>query len=307
MGKLNINRRKFVTALSLGTAHLLLSNPLYASGSRVYSANPLQKIKLGNSGLQTTLLGVGTGVHAGNRTSFLTRQEKNKSLDTLLHAYDKGFRNFDCADTYGTHGMVSEVLPKMNRDEMMITSKIWVRSGGIPDDERPDANIVVDRFRKELNTDYIDLVQIHCMVDPDWTQTQKRQMDILENLKAKGIIRAHGVSVHSLEAMKDALKSPWVDVIHVRINPYGIAMDKPDPQEVVEVIHQLHQSGKGIIGMKLVGDGKLRDDSEKIDNSLRFVLGLESVDMMIIGFEDTQQIDNYIGRVENALSNINKG
>ncbi len=307
MGKLNMNRRKFVTALSLGTAHLLLSNPLYASGSRMYSANPLQKVKLGNSGLETTLLGVGTGVHAGNRTSFLTRQEKDKSLNTLRHAYDLGFRNFDCADTYGTHGMVSEVLPKMNRDEMMITSKIWVRSGGIPDQERPDADVVVDRFRKELNTDYIDLVQIHCMVDADWTQTQKRQMDIMENLKAKGIIKAHGVSVHSLEAMKDALKSPWVDVIHVRINPYGIAMDKPDPQEVVEVIHQLHQSGKGIIGMKLVGDGKLRDDSEKIDKSLQFVLGLQSVDMMIIGFEDTQQIDNYIGRVEKTLAGINKG
>ncbi len=307
MGKLNMNRRKFVGALSLGTAHLLFSNPLYAGNSRAYSANPLQKIKLGNSGLQTTLLGFGTGIHASNRTSFMTRQERNKSLDTLLYAYDKGFRNFDCADTYGTHGMMAEILPKMNRDELMITSKMWVRSGGIPDKERPDADVVIDRFRKELNTDYIDLVQIHCMVDPNWTETQKRQMDIMENLKAKGIIRAHGVSVHSLEAMKDALKSPWVDVIHVRINPYGIAMDKPEPEEVVEVIHQLHKSGKGIIGMKLVGDGKLRDDSVKIDKSLRFVLGLESVDMMIVGFESEEQIDNYTNRVKKALAEIVRG
>lgn len=162
--------------------------------------------------------------------------------------------------------------------------------------------MVVERFRKELNSDYIDLVQIHCMVDENWTETQKKQMDILEDLKAKGIIRAHGVSVHSLEAMKDALASRWVDVIHVRINPYGIAMDRPDPEEVVEVIHQLHNAGKGIIGMKLVGNGKLRDDSKKIDNSLRFVLGLGSVDMMIVGFEEKEQIDNYLGRVEKALN-----
>ena len=189
----------------------------------------------------------------------------------------------------------------------MITSKMWVRSGGIPDKERPDADIVIDRFRRELNTDYIDLVQIHCMVDPNWTDIYKRQMDIMENLKAKGIIRAHGVSVHSLDAMKDALKSPWVDVIHVRINPYGIAMDKPEPEEVVDVIHQLHKSGKGIIGMKLIGDGKLRDDSEKINKALRFVLGLESVDMMIIGFENNDQIDNYVARVDNALAKINAG
>lgn len=307
MSKININRRKFIGALGLGTAHLMFSNPLYASGSRAYSMDPLQKITLGDTGIETTLLGIGTGVHATNRTSFLTRQDMGKSIEVIEHAYDKGIRNFDLADTYGTHPIMAEALKKMKREELTLTSKIWVRDGGIPENERPDADVVVDRFRKELNTDYIDLVQIHCMVEENWTETQKRQMDILEDLKAKGIIRAHGVSVHSLSAMKDALKSSWVDVIHVRINPYGIAMDKPEPEEVVEVIHQLHKSGKGIIGMKLVGNGKLRDDSEKIDNALRFVLGLRSVDMMIVGFESTGQIDNYINRIENALVHINKG
>lgn len=299
-----MNRRKFVGALSLGTAHVLFSNPLYAGISQINSLNPLQKVKLGNSGIETTMLGVGTGVHGGNRTSFLTRQDKQKSLALLQYAYDKGFRYFDSADTYGTHQYLAELLPKMNREEITITSKIWVRDGGIPEPERPDANIVVDRFRKELNTDYIDLVQIHCMEEKNWTETQKKQMDILDDLKSKGIIKAHGVSVHSLDAMKDAINSPWVDVIHVRINPYGIAMDKPEPEEVVEVIHQLHKSGKGVIGMKLIGDGKLQNESEKIDNALRFVLGLGSVDMMIIGFQEITQIDNYLSRVEKALTEM---
>lgn len=299
-----MHRRNFVRALSLGTAHLLFSNALYAGQTRYTSANPLQKVKLGKSGLETTLLGIGTGVHAGNRTSFLTRQDKNKSLDLLYHAYDKGIRFFDCADSYGTHGLVAEAMKKMDRSEITVSSKIWVRGGGIPEPERPDANIVVDRFRKELDTDCIDLVQIHCMVEENWTETQKRQMDILENLKAKGIIRAHGVSVHSLDAMEDAANSPWVDVIHVRINPYGIAMDKPEPEQVVKVINKLHKSGKGVIGMKLVGNGELRNQSEKIDHALRFVLGLETVDMMIIGFEENAQIDNYLARTETALTEL---
>jgi len=308
MENFNMNRRKFVSALGLGTAHLLLSNPLFASTpGRFASSNPVQKIKLGKSGIETSLIGIGTGVHAGNRTSYLTKQDRQKSLALLQHTYDSGIRNFDCADSYGTHDIVAEALAKKNREEYTLTSKIWVRGGGIPEPERPDANVVIDRFRKELKTDYIDLVQIHCMVDENWTETQKKQMDILENLKVKGIIRAHGVSVHSLDAMKEAVKSPWVDVIHVRINPYGMAMDKPDPKEVVEVIQQLHKAGKGVIGMKLVGDGKLRYDSKKIDDSLRFVLGLGCVDMMIIGFEETEQIDNYIGRVEKSLLEINRG
>jgi len=129
-------------------------------------------------------------------------------------------------------------------------------------------------------------------------------MDILEDLKAKGIIKAHGVSVHSLDAMKTAATDPWVDVLHARINPYGIAMDKPEPAEVVEVIHQLHAAGKGVIGMKLVGNGKLRDESEKIDHSLRFVLGLGSVDMMIVGFENEEQVDNYLDRTGTVLKEI---
>jgi aryl-alcohol dehydrogenase-like predicted oxidoreductase len=142
------------------------------------------------------------------------------------------------------------------------------------------------------------------MVTSEWTETEKRQMDILSDLKSKGIIRAHGVSVHTWEAMKTAVESPWVDVLHARINPYGIAMDKPEPEEVVSLIHKLHDSGKGVIGMKLVGGGEYVEESDKIDNALRFVLGLGSVDMIIVGFQEEAQIDNYTGRMKSALSEI---
>lgn len=304
MGINELNRRKFIAALSLGTAHLLFNNQLNASEKPIYSKDPTQLVMLGNSGITTSLLGMGTGVHGGNRSSAMTRQEKSKSIEAIQYALERGVRFFDCADTYGTHQLVAEALKNEDRHKLTLSSKIWVRSGGIPEPERPDADKVVDRFRKELNTDYLDIVQIHCMVDNNWTDTQKRQMDILENLKSKGIIKAHGVSVHSLDAMKDALHNPWVDVIHVRINPYGIAMDKPDPSEVVEVIFQLHDSGKGVIGMKLIGDGKYKDDSEKIDNALKFVLGLGTVDMMIVGFERKEQIENYLERMEIALGRL---
>ncbi len=190
-------------------------------------------------------------------------------------------------------------LKVLQRDKYTLSSKIWVSDGGIPEPERPDADIVVDRFRKELNTDYLDLVQIHCMTSATWTDEQKKQMDILENLKARKIIRAHGVSVHSLQAMEAAAESPWVDVIHVRINPFGASMDSKDPAQVLPVIEKMHKSGKGIIGMKIVGGGNFNNDSEKIDQSLKYVLGLGTVDMIIVGFENPEQIDNYIGRIKN--------
>jgi len=273
-----------------------LASPVNPPG---LSANAFQIVRLGKSGLKSTLLGMGTGFSGYNRSSNITRAGVAEPL--IRQAYEKGIRFFDCADSYGTHSFTAAALKGIPRENFTLSSKIWVSQGGIPEPERPDADIVVDRFRKELNTDYIDLIQIHCMTDREWTDKQKKQMDILENLKAKKIIHAHGVSVHSLEAMEACVESPWVDVVHVRVNPYGEAMDKKDPALVIPVIQKLHKAGKGIIGMKLIGNGKFRNDADKIDESLKYVLGLGTVDMIIVGFELPEQIDNYIGRVVTTL------
>jgi aryl-alcohol dehydrogenase-like predicted oxidoreductase len=259
-------------------------------------ADPFMLISLGKTGIKTTLLGMGTGFSGYNRSSNITRAGVAESL--MRQAYNKGIRFFDCADSYGTHPFTAAALRGIPREKYVLSSKIWVSPGGIPEPERPGADVLIDRFRKELNTDYLDIVQIHSMTDSRWTDTQKRQMDLLENLKAKKIIRAHGVSVHSLEAMEAASESDWVDVIHVRVNPFGESMDRKDPAEVIPVIEKLHKAGKGVIGMKLIGNGKFRDDSDKIDASLKYVLELGTVDMIIVGFELPEQIDNYIGRIE---------
>ena len=302
MGKSKLTRRQFVTAtLTAGAGTILLGKTTLASPyvpGRL-PADPFQIVQLGKTGIKTTLLGMGTGFSGGNRSSNITRAGVAEPL--IRQAYDKGIRFFDCADSYGTHTFTAAALKGVPREKYVLSSKIWVSQGGIPEPERPDADVVIERFRKELNTDYLDIVQIHCMTDAQWTDKQKKQMDILENLKAKKIIRAHGVSVHSLEALAACVESPWVDVVHVRVNPYGESMDRKDPAEVIPIVEKLHNAGKGIIGMKLIGNGKFRNDSEKIDASLKYVLGLGTVDMIIVGFELPEQIDNYIGRIENVI------
>ncbi|MCE5347960.1 MAG: aldo/keto reductase [Bacteroidales bacterium] len=301
MAKRNLTRRQFVTNLTVGAGSVLLGEVTLASpgSSSASPADPFRIVRLGKSGIKTTLLGMGTGFSGYNRSSNITRAGVAESL--IRQAYEKGIRFFDCADSYGTHPYTAAALKGIARETYTLSSKIWLGEGGIPEPDRPDADIVVDRFRRELNTDYLDIVQIHCMTDPRWTEKQKRQMDILENLKARKIIRAHGVSVHSLEAMEACVDCSWVDVVHVRINPYGEAMDKNDPSLVIPVIEKLHKKGKGIIGMKLIGNGKFRNSPEKIDESLKYVLGLGTVDMIIVGFELPGQIDNYIGRIKNTV------
>jgi predicted aldo/keto reductase-like oxidoreductase len=305
MKKNTFSRREFMTTLTAGAGSVILGRNVLSLSPFIPEASldPFRLVTLGKTGIKTTLLGMGTGFNAGNRSSAIIRAGISVANTLIRSAYEKGIRYFDCADSYGTHNSVGEALKGFPRESYTIGTKIWVGKGGIPEAERPDANIVVDRFRKELNTDYIDLVQIHCMTTTDWTTQYKQQMDLLEDLKAKKIIRAHGVSVHSLEAMEAAASSPWVDVIHVRINPYGEAMDKKDPGLVIPVIEKIHNAGKGVIGMKLIGNGKFRADSEKIDASLKYVLGLGTVDMIIVGFELPEQIDNYAGRIVSVLKN----
>jgi aryl-alcohol dehydrogenase-like predicted oxidoreductase len=301
MKKNKITRRQFVRTVSAGAGTIIIGHTALGAVAekKPVQAGPFKTITLGKTGIKTTMLGMGTGFSGYNRSSNITRAGVAESV--IKAAYEKGIRFFDCADSYGTHPYTASALKGIDRDSYVLGSKIWLSQGGIPEPERPDANVVIDRFRKELNTDYIDLVQIHCMTDSKWTDAHKRQMDILENLKAKKIIKAHGVSVHSLEAMQAAAESPWVDVIHVRINPFGESMDNKDPNMVVPVIEKMHKSGKGVIGMKLIGNGKFRNDSDKIDESLKYVLGLGTVDLIIVGFEKPEQIDNYTGRIQKAL------
>ena len=299
MGKSKLTRRQFVkTTIAAGAGTVLLGKTAFAlpGKSIMFNADPFQTVTLGKTGIKTTLLGMGTGFSGYNRSSNITRAGVAESI--IHNAYEKGIRFFDCADSYGTHPFTASALKGVPRENYTLSSKMWVSQGGIPEPDRPDADVVIERFRKELNTDYLDIVQIHCMTDHEWTDKQKKQMDILENLKAKKIIRAHGVSVHSLEAMEACVGNPWIDVIHVRVNPFGEAMDKKDPSLVVPVIEKLHKEGKGIIGMKLIGNGSFRNDSDKIDESLKYVLGLGTVDMIIVGFELPEQIDNYIERVK---------
>ncbi len=297
-----LNRREFITrSVGAGAGSIVLGKSVLDIDQPAVSSvkDPLQKVSLGKTGITTSFLGMGTGFNGWNRSSNITRAGVAESL--IRQAYEKGIRFFDCADTYGTHKYAAAGLKNFPREKYTLVTKMWTGQGGLPEPDRPDAAITIDRFRKELNTDYIDLVQLHCLTDGKWTDSQKSFMDSLENLKSRNIIRAHGVSVHSLEAMKAAAESEWVDVIHVRINPYGEAMDSKNPDEIIPVIRKMHESGKGIIGMKLIGNGNFRDDSEKIDNSLRFVLRLGTVDMITVGFEKPEQIDNYLLRIMNTI------
>ncbi len=263
--------------------------------------DPCESVTLGRSSIKATRLGFGTGMKGGRGESNLTRLGRDRCQAVLRHGYDRGIRFFDCADIYGTHPYIIPALRDIPRHDYVISSKVWLRRRRrAAEAEMPDVEAAIQRFLKELNTNYIDIVQIHCVIDAEWNEEFRKQMDILAELKRKGIIRAHGVSVHSLEALKTAADEPWVDIVHARINAYGDKMDATC-EEVEPVIRRIHDAGKGLIAMKLIGEGDFRYSDEKIDGSIDYALNLGCVNMVIIGFEDESEIDNYQQRIRKTL------
>ena len=246
-------------------------------------------VTLGKTGIKTSRLAMGTGTYGFGHTSQQSKLGVKGLSDILLNGYDQGLRFFDSADAYGSHPHVAEALKSTQRDKVTVLTKSWSRD---PDGIRAD----LDRFRRELKTDYIDVFLMHCLTDGDWTERHKGAMDVLSEAKQKGIIRAHGCSCHSIEALRAAAASPWVEVDLVRINPIGSHMDA-DPATVVSVIKQMKASGKGIIGMKILGQGDLRN---RQDEAIKYALSLGLLDAFTIGAESRAEQNDLVRRISAA-------
>lgn len=294
---MKIKRRDFLEGAAVGAGGLVLGlGAVEAAPTRPPTFDPYELVALGKTKLKVSRVGLGTGMHGGGRKSNQTRLGRAKFQALIRGAYQRGIRWFDLADTYGSHPYFATSLKGVPREKYVIVSKIWFHRGTLPERARPNADVVVRRFLKELKTDYIDLVLLHFMHQPDWPKAFRKQMDLLAGLKAKGVIRAHGVSCHSLGALAAAAREPWVDSIHARINPYGVRMDGP-AAKVAPVLRTAHQNGKGVVGMKLIGEGRFRRSDRARDESVRYVLGLKCVDTMVVGFERLSEVDDFAARV----------
>jgi aryl-alcohol dehydrogenase-like predicted oxidoreductase len=291
-----MQRRDFLSssARTLGAAFLAKSAVARAA---LIDPEPLPKkftaqdeVVLGNTGIRTSRLAMGTGTVGFAGASNQTRLGTSPLVRLLLDGYhDNGLRFYDAADSYGSHPYVAEALKQIPRDKVTVLTKTDNRNPKtLPAD--------LDRFRHELGVDYIDIVLIHCAMDGEWTTHYRGVMDVLSEAKHKGAIRAHGVSCHTLPALQAAAASPWVDVDLVRLNPIGSHMDS-DPETVIGVVKQMRAQGKGIVGMKILGQGDLRD---KPSEAIRYALGTGVLDAFTIGAESRQQQNDLIHRIAAA-------
>jgi len=281
-----MKRREFITRTAAGFGAAWLGSKVAFSKASIARVSATDTVTLGKTGIQTSLLAMGTGTVGSGHHSHQTALGIEGLSDLLRHGYDQGLRFFDVADSYGSHPHAAEALKHIPREKVTILTKSWARDAA---GMRAD----IERFRKELSADYIDILLMHCLTEDDWTTRFRPAMDVLEEAREKGIIRAHGCSCHSIGALRAAAKSPWVQVDLARINPIGAHMDA-DPQTVVSVLREMRTSGKAVIGMKILGQGDMRD---RVDEALKYALSLGVLNAFTIGAESRSEQDDLVRRI----------
>ncbi len=284
-----MKRRDFLAA-GLGIAGAALTRtqiPLYAAGTKKTAAD---RVLLGPMKVPVSRLAMGTGTNGYGGSSNQTRKLGVKGVADLLQAgYDRGVTFWDSADQYGSHPHLKEALKRVPREKIAILTKTHAST-------EKEARADLDRFRRELGTDYIDILLLHDMEDDRWPENKKGAMAVISEAREKGIVKTHGTSCHTLGALKAAAASPWVQVDLARINPAKLHMDADVPT-VTAVLRQMKASGKGVIGMKILGAGGLRN---RVDQALQYALALDCIDCFTIGTEGRDEFLDLYNRIPAA-------
>jgi predicted aldo/keto reductase-like oxidoreductase len=207
--------------------------------------------------------------------------------ELLVYAHGKGVTFWDLADQYGSHANAALALAQVDRSSVVLTSKTCAKTGG-------EAAADIDRFLRETRSEQIDILLMHCLTVSDWPERFAGVMEALARAKEAGKIRAHGVSCHDFEAFEVAADEPWVDVVLARINHGGHHMDGP-PEKIVPILDRMARNGKGVYGMKVVGQGKLDTD---VRSAIHYVLELPSVHAVTIGMGSRREVEENVGWVE---------
>ncbi len=240
----------------------------------------MEYVAFGNTGLRVSRLAIGTGTHGWAGRSEQTALGLDGLADLLRSAYDHGINFWDAADQYGSHPHVARALQGLVRDQVVIATKTTARSAR-------DTTRSVERFLQELGTDYVDIVLLHSMSHGRWPKRYAGAMEALAQAKAQGKVRAVGLSVHGLSALRKAVETDWVDVVLARINYAGTRMDG-SCAEVTPILEQLYNAGKAVYGMKVLGCGQLVNNAR---TAIEYVFQLGTVHAITIGISDARHIE----------------
>jgi len=288
------SRRDFLrTSLATGALASAGSLPLLAVGAKA-----TDWVALGKSGVKVTRLAFGTGSHGGA----VQRSIGQDNFNALVrHAYDRGIRFFETSDTYGQmHTMLGIALKGIPRDSYRLMSKVTTDSG--------DPHQRFDDLRRQINSDYFDIMLMHVQQGANWPSESARWQDAILEAQQKKIILSRGASVHGLPALRQVPANKWLQVAMIRMNHKGTKMDTEanawedagNVPEVVDHVHQARAAGLGVVSMKLIGEGVFNHEDRQA--AMRFAFQNAGVDTVTVGYKSPAEVDEAIDNLNAALA-----
>jgi aryl-alcohol dehydrogenase-like predicted oxidoreductase len=213
---------------------------------------------------------VGFGAWAIGGTWGATDDTESKAA--LHAALDSGTDLIDTADVYGdghSERLIAEVLKARKGARPFVATKAGRRLPSQTVEGYSEANLRnwIDRSRKNLEMDTLDLVQLHC--PPTALYQGKATFDILDKLKAEGKIANYGVSVEKISEALDAIKHPGVVSVQIIFNIFRqrVATDflKAASDAKVAVIARVPLAS-GLLTGKMNGQSRFAKDDHRSFN-----------------------------------------
>src|SRR3954469_17197226 len=229
-------RRDFLkTGFSAGALAVSGGLPLIAQRG---SATDL--VTLGRSGVKVSRLAFGTGSFSGQVQRALGQEGFTR---LVRHAYDRGIRFFEKAESYGeVHRKAGVALKGIPRDSYQLMSKVTTREGVDPQEK-------FDELRRPANTQYFDIILLPWQHTGTWPADTARWQDAILEVQSRKVVLGHGASVHGLPALRRVPGNDWLDVAMIRVNHTGKSMDAEDyatesPGNVPEVVTHVKEVRK---------------------------------------------------------------
>jgi aryl-alcohol dehydrogenase-like predicted oxidoreductase len=248
----------------------------------------MRRVRLGKTPLEVSRLAFGTGL-LGHLQAQLT---PDQAAPILLHAFELGVTFWDTADGYKTHLHVREALRRLDRKQIALATKTTAKTAD-------EAAAAIERFREELGTDYLDLVHLHGVDSPEEFEARRGALQALLAAKAKGQIRAVGLSTHNVATARvlPELADEGIEAALVVLNKTGHVLAGGTVAEMEEAVRKAFERGLGIYTMKVFGQRKAFPEHTP-EELLAHNLALPFVHSLVVGMISLPEVDQNVEVVE---------
>ena len=250
----------------------------------------MKRTTLGRTGIEVSIAGF--GVLPMGPSQLALPVEEGAAI--IKYAYQKGINFIDTAQYYRAYPYISKALESGELEDFVICSK----SLSADYDGMMEA---IYEARKELNREVIDIFLMH-EVRSGQLEERAQAWEALKDAKAKGLVRAIGLSTHHLDITMAAASIPELDVVFPLINYAGLGIRKGNEfatkEEMMEAIKACHDAGKGVFSMKAFGGGAL---TVSYQEALDYVFSQKEIDSVMIGFGKIAEVDDLLSYLEGTM------